>query len=453
MYMIGRDKIKKKFIDIFRIKFVSDTLFLQAATVVTTGTQLVTSILLVRLLKPHGYGFYVLVFSIFGIIRLLGILDIGRTTVTKFSELHAARDQEGVHNIIGFFLSVSLLLAAVMFLVGFSLSPTIANVIYHDKKVGELARWLSIIPLLGIPYELISRVLQGTRQMRSLAFLEMFKQIATTAAIIALLITGFGVEGVILGHVLSMVMMCLISFHIYNRLAVGDSLLPSLTQALFIVRRTKIIKENLKFSAMIGVDKKLVELLDLIPLIFLGRLVGNVEAGYFKLAQRIIQLPMTLMGPIATNLLPTLGRAKSNLERLLKNYLRTTLLSGGLVFLLTISFLVVMPYLVRFFYGDAYIPVIKLVYILGINAALSGVAVGLGSIYLVLERLDFVIWLKIIILAITAPLAYFLVAMYGALGAAIYIIIWRLSGSFVAYAYSIKMLNAKQTYSRELVST
>jgi len=424
--MINIARINEKLLALFKIKFVKDTLFLQAGTVVTMGANFITSVVLARILQPERYGIYALVFSLYGLIGLFGNVGVGPATVTRLAEAYAKRDEEEITNLLAFFVKMSAIMATFIFIVGFSLSPYLAARMYGSPEIGHMARLLFLMAPLGIMYGLVTTILQSVRMMQQLTILESFMTILTSVFVIGFVLLGLGVSGIVYGRVLATALSSVIGLLIYHKLRWQlGSALPSLRKALKRVWQVGI-KEYFGLGFLIAVDKNLGKLADLIPILLLGMFAEPEEVSYFKIAVGAIGLPLVLLGAISRNLAAKLPetKGKGNIKEFRNSFLKVSMYSGLISMGCTFAFVLIAPYLVRYLYGIEYLPAVKLMYILAVSSALLGFGVGIGPLFRTAQRMDLPIKINLMSLAVLTLIGAILIKNMGGTGAAIYRSSW-----------------------------
>ncbi len=88
-----------------------------------------------------------------------------------------------------------------------------------------------------------------------------------------------------------------------------------------------------------------------------------------------------------------------------------------------ISLMVVGPYLIRLFYGDAFQSTVKIFWILSVDSVLSGLAALLAQIFYALGKPELMIWRRISGLAVTLLGMLLLGGTYGIAGIAIAVLL------------------------------
>ncbi|MBU1289929.1 oligosaccharide flippase family protein, partial [Patescibacteria group bacterium] len=196
-------------------------------------------------------------------------------------------------------------------------------------------------------------------------------------------------------------------------------LLPTFRQIFSNFKQIRL-KKYFNFGFSIALDKNIGNLISILPVIFLGIFASVQEVGYFKIAFGYIAIPSMLLEPVARLLTVQLPKSKTyNLQTLKNHFYKTVFYSGFISALLIIPFIILAPYLIKFFYGMEYIHSIQIVYYLAVLIIFSGFSVGLSAFYRTVNKMKISIILNIFHVAVMALLIFILVKIYSALMAVI----------------------------------
>jgi len=408
-----------KFKDFIKISFVQDVGILQVGKFLSIFLGAVSSIILARLLQPELYGIYGLIFAF---VALVGIfIDWGASyaSLTLLAENYTKKNKQEIKNVLTYFIKITFLAILVVGVLGLILAPLLTELLYENSRIGSLARIILISTFLGVVYNLLVIVLQAIRKIKRLTILESSEKIIHSLLPVAFILIGWGLVGVIWGHLVSILIFLIYSVFAYSSLVKKDSLLPSFKQIFYNLRKIKI-RKYFNFGFSIALDKNLGRLVSLMPIIFLGIFALPQEVGYFKIAFAYISIPIMILSPISRLLSVQLPKSKTLGFKILKEHFYKTAFYSGLVsVLLVIPFLILAPYLIKFFYGQEYIESIRLVYYLAIFAALSGFGVGLAPFYRTADKMKTSIIINIFQVILMTVLTIILVKIFSSLIAVI----------------------------------
>jgi len=146
-------------------KFVRDTFFLQAGTLFTAGTYLLTSILLARHLGAHELGRYGLADRIYTFCFFLANMSLVNVTVVHYSQATGKKSVEGQIQALAAFLKLYLIMIAAILVLGFYLCPLAGEAFYQDREVGIYGWVLCFIGLFDVVRAMALAVLYGLRNI------------------------------------------------------------------------------------------------------------------------------------------------------------------------------------------------------------------------------------------------------------------------------------------------
>lgn len=406
--------------EIFVSRFVRHTFALQVGTFLSTGLAFVTSVVLARVLNPEGYGIYGLVFSLLGLVNLVGDLGIGQTTIVRFAEAYARRDRMEVQEILTFFVVASSLLYGSILVIGVLMAPLLGHLLYGHAEYGELARVLFLMAPMGIVYGLIGMIMQGIRLIESYVVIEGMSSILKALVIISFAVSGFGVAGVTWGYVTGTLLSSIAAliYYLWIR-GRSEKEMPAPWEILFRQSRS-VLRKHLPLSISISVDSNLVHLMSMLPIVFLGMFSSPANVSYYKIAVGAIAVPLAFLGPISRNL--TLKLAENmgtrDLTGLRRNFFKVSLYSGLLSTAGILGFAFLAPSIIAIFYGEGYLPAVPVIFILAVPSGLLGFGVGIGPVFRILNRMDYPIKINLVLFAIMLPLGVLLIPLFEQLGAA-----------------------------------
>ena len=119
--------VLEKVKELLGIKFVKDTLYLQAGGLITRMVAIPFGIILARLLHPEGLGLYHLSFAVLGLIGVIGNLGVGDAGINRLATAYAIRDTKETKDVLSFILKMFLIMTAVVFTVGMIIAPYISK--------------------------------------------------------------------------------------------------------------------------------------------------------------------------------------------------------------------------------------------------------------------------------------------------------------------------------------
>ncbi|MBU2579456.1 oligosaccharide flippase family protein [Patescibacteria group bacterium] len=408
-----------KFKDFTKISFVQDVGILQVGKFFSILLSVSTSVVLARLLRPELYGIYGLIFAFVGLVGIFMNWGGMYAGLTLLAGVYAKKDKQEIKNVLTYFLKITLLAVGAVGILSVFLAPFLTNLLYHNSQIGHWARMVLLATFLSVIYNFLIIVLQVLRRIKELTILETFNKFIYSLLPIVFVLLGWGLLGVVWGNFISALVLFILSIIYYFSLIKKDELLPTFRQIFSNFKQIRL-KKYFNFGFSIALDKNIGNLISILPVIFLGIFASVQEVGYFKIAFGYIAIPSMLLEPVARLLTVQLPKSKTyNLQTLKNHFYKTVFYSGFISALLIIPFIILAPYLIKFFYGMEYIHSIQIVYYLAVLIIFSGFSVGLSAFYRTVNKMKISIILNIFHVAVMALLIFILVKIYSALMAVI----------------------------------
>lgn len=266
--------------------------------------------LLTRLFTPAEFG----LFAVFSAIT--AITGIAICLRLEFAVPVVGSDDEAAALMTGAILVATINTILVSLLV-FLLGPSL--VVLVDAEM--LARWLWLIPLAVwiwgagsvMNYWSLRRGryrVNGVNRMLTLG--------TQAGGQVGLALAGLGSPSLILGYVLGYVVR--LGHHLTHLPAFDRRLLFSLHDPRLVWRT---VRSNWRYPAFIAPSSLLHNMCEMIPAIIIASMYGPAAAGWYALAQRIMNIPTKLLGEAASEVF--LGEGRTLKGHALKQFfLRTT---------------------------------------------------------------------------------------------------------------------------------
>jgi O-antigen/teichoic acid export membrane protein len=316
-------------------------------------------------------------------------------------------------------------------LLAIPLGPLAARWLLHerDPAVGILATGLMLILLLGIPSRLVTVALSGSRRMEEVSYYENLAAVQRTLLVLAgvgasLLLAPTGswqaVTCIVAARLVAAAGNSVAALLLYRRWrrryaakARADVDLPALREILPRVRRVPL-RKDLGFSVWIGLDKNFAVLVTLIPYWILGWSTTDETRkqaqGFLHGAMRILSFPLMALTAVSRNTLLKLGERQGARDPAgaWRVFRQVTVVSGLFSLAVVVPLAVLAPWIIRVVAGPGFEAEVPCLRILAIYAAVQGFAAGLGSLFIVRERLRASMLLKLVGVAIVLPVGLWL---------------------------------------------
>jgi O-antigen/teichoic acid export membrane protein len=361
--------------------------------------QLVTLVVLARLLGPKDFGLMGMAAVFVGFIAVFKDLGVAAAVVQRRELTQSLLSTVYWINVgLGLLAAVSLTLIA----------PLVAD-LYHQPRVTGVLRALSIGFALSGLAVLQQTLFERQLRMRRLAVVEVFSAALGSAVAILVAAAGWGVWSLV---VLSLVTAATNSLLLW----LWSTWRPSLSFSSADLRSLLHFTLNL---AGFNVVNYFVRNADNFVV---GRYLGSQPLGYYSMAYRILLFPLVNISSVAERVMfPVFSRVQDDLEKLRRGFLLTARAIALVTFPLMCGVFALRRPFVLAVFGEKWLPLIKLVAILAPVGLVQSVITVLGAVYLARGRTD----IQFIYGTITGVMA---------VGAFIVGLHWGVTGVAAAYA-------------------
>jgi O-antigen/teichoic acid export membrane protein len=411
-------RLKALILNLLRIKFVRDTITLQAGKIVLTLVSVASFVFVVRGLGPEQYGVYQLVLTMHGLLLTFDLTGRSESTTTRLAEAIAAGDGAEVRNLMGYFMQMSLLVAVVACAVAFLFGAAFAEASYNNATIGELMKVYTLVLFLTPIYSLSLLTLQSTLAMRSYTFLENLTNVVESVLKIAVALLIGSASAMVAVYLLSSVIRAALGLRMYGRVRRRQPhLFPGMGGVLSAAWQVSP-RRYWQFGFALALDKNLSQLFTLLPVQLLGMWGGEAAAGFLKLGISAMQYPTLLLSGVLTNLTTRLPAdvGQQDYVRLRRNFGRVFRWMAGITVamygLLALFAPVAVPIL-----GEEYTPAINVIRVLCVYGVITGLGGIFGPLYRTLRQMRAVLVVKGVALAGAALPAVWLIQYFLGKGA------------------------------------
>jgi len=402
-------------------RFVRAAATLQVGSLGLTAIGFGSSILLARLLGPGGYGTYSLVMSAGTTIGLLRRLGQDYAATTGVAEGYGARDRGRVRDALVFYVVLSVVTSIVVLPPAILLAPWIGSRVFGDEALGRLLQLYLVQGFWAVVPGWTVIALQASRRMGMLVGFENATTLVTALLPVGLVVTGLGVYGVFWGQVAASLVALAAGYALYRRVQPTDPLLPTTSELLRGIARPAIpLWDRTRVGLSIALDKNLVSLYTLVPILLLGPFVADEEVGHLRAALSYMAIPAVLLSPISRLLMVDLPELRvSAPERVRGSFVSVTLLAAAASAGLAVPFALLAWLGLPLLYGDDFRAAAALTLPLLLDAATLGLGIAAGPIFRTYDRTDLPIRTSVVLLVVGVPAAYLAIQQLGAFGAAL----------------------------------
>lgn len=390
-------------------KFVRDTLFMQATTVVQGVTFLGTSILLARYLGDYDLGRWDFARTLFTFTYFLMTMGVGNATISRYSAAVARQDRAACIDALAVLLKLGAVMCVIAVSMGYWALPWISEYRTGDAVPGRLAWILCTVGVFEVIRTFGMAALVGARLMRQFASIDIVSNLARVVLILLAMLLDGGLEGIAWAITAHFVLGGLLAVWAYRQARAQDvkSAPPPVREVLAAVPGSSM-RELVKTSLYLAVNKGIHELVPLAA-VFLVAGFSFEDTGVFGVARKISWGLALLVGGVGRAFLPALGyRIGSSdvpIEKMGPTLFRVTLASGLIFAALTTAAVLLVPWVLSTFYGPEFVDGFGLFLGLVVGNYMLGFAVAIEPFYLFSGRLKVLVGTNLVAYAVWLTLA------------------------------------------------
>lgn len=395
-----------------RTKFLRDAGTMTGAQFLVAMLAFIQGIVVAAWLGPEQYGVALLVMSVPRL--LFSVLDAKTSTAAvKFiSEFRAEGAPDRARAMCKLGYLVDMVIACLTFgLVAVTAGWAESNVA-HWSGAAALMIWYSAAFLPKSLVGTSQAVLSVSGNFRAMAILQIIAKLVGVVAVLALVLGGWGVAGVIYGRMIEMafaglslvILVGLVAHDIWR----GSWLRASMGSLRGYRRDIFRFIGFTELTELAGVLGKQGDI------IILGYFTGSEQVGFFGLAKRLTGVVSMLVQPLQTVLYPRLAKAWAkreyvSLRRTIKRYALG--ISVPLAVLVLLSLPLVDPF-IRLLVGNEYGPAVPVAYVILTAASLTLACSWLRPLFHALGAVRFLL-INTAIVNVFAVIAYVFASQYG----------------------------------------
>lgn len=263
-------------------EFIRNIAILMTGTTVAQAIPIAISPILTRIYSPEEFGVFALYLSI---VTVLAVIATGRY---EFAVMLPDDDEDAIY-ILVLSLIIAGLFSGMLLLIVFFFNETIAT--YLGNK--NIKNWLYLVPfavLILSAYQGFNFWFNRKKEYRNLATNRMQQSFINAGANLGMGFNSFNASGLILGNFLS---------QLYVSFNLGRKIIKSQKKILKKVNKGKIFKNASKYREfpLFSVWTGLLNILSLqIPIFILSSFFSNAIVGFYSLAHKLINLPISVLG-------------------------------------------------------------------------------------------------------------------------------------------------------------
>jgi O-antigen/teichoic acid export membrane protein len=428
-----------------RSKFMQDTATLQVSAMINQASQLVSTVVIAFLLGSHGQGLFFLAISLQALFYNLVNVGVVQATITQVAAASVRDSRVKVAGWLAFLVKSYLVFSVLLIGLGWFVLPALSVWWYSGKVGAEQARelglwawWLTWWPLIDTPRAVAQVAFQGTRRMLRLGQLDNATELVRVVCVMGGALIEGSARGAVLGEIASRILGSLLGAEMYAAARRdGSAWLPSLREVFRQAPDIPLL-QGIRLGLRVGLLKNGNTLfMEVFPGLILGGVAGASWVAYFRVASKIMGLPMMLLQGVTRTILPALSelRGLRDLGRFRRLYGRTMALSGCIIGGGMLLMLPLIPPVVGAFWPSDFAgPVSTYAWILALGMVPAAFAVGLDAFYILTDQMKISLGITAVGALITIPTNVLLIVLLPETGAAWGLSLYR-SWVLVHFAY------------------
>jgi len=392
-------------------RFVRNSAALQIGAALNSAGGLASLLALAFLLGSKLQGEYYTAVAMYAGLGLLVNIGILQGTVTQVAGAVARGLDNKVTEWLAFLTKAYVIMGIALPIIGWFALPPIGRLMVHLSGAAfqtgadglspvDLAWFLTFSPLLEVPRQMVTAALQGTRRMKFLAQVENGQEIVRVFCVCLGALVTFSPLGPVLGLMAGSAIGSIISLAIYGMARMdGGYTLPTIRQVMGAFRAAPLLK-GLPLCLRIGVLRNIDSFgFNVFPQLVVRSFASPEWVTYFWASHRIMNVPMMLMQGVSRTALPALSelRGMKDMDMFRRQWLKVTLIGGGIISSGILIGLPLIPYLTRWaFPPDYHEPIPLLTKILAVGFVPSAFCVALDSFFIITGRIKALVTVGVI---------------------------------------------------------
>jgi len=356
-------------------------------TISKLGLQILSLIILGRLLDPVAFGLMGMIMIVIEIVNIFAGMGLNEAIIHKNTV--SRKELSSLY-----FLNVTI--GFMIFILMFMLSDYI-GCIYSEKAVVPLVKIMSslvFISSFGMIFEIL---LRKHLMFASLAKVAILSQVISFFSMIVLATQGFGVYALVFGqvvlHVVKVFLLLMVGFK--------KKWMP---QFRFCFQETKFY---LKFGAYQVLAMTVNQFNSRVDQLLIGGMLGPTVLGYYNVAFRIIYMPIESINPILSQVaLPLFSIIQNDTERLKQSYLKYINLIISINLPVLAGLTSIAHILIPFFLSDKWIPAIPIVQALSFYVFIRSIFNANGSLINAKGKVKWAFYWSLVMLLVIPATAY-----------------------------------------------
>jgi O-antigen/teichoic acid export membrane protein len=330
--------------------------------------HIVESIILARLLTPSDFGVIALAWAVIGLVRCWADVGISNALI---------HHQESTDEELSTLYWLSIVSGAVLYLGIVLCAPVIAVVFNEPQLQGVLT--ITGVSLVVIPWgNQYQYLFQKELQFKTIACAELVPRALGVVVALVMALQGRGVYAFVGSYLL------------YVSLKSAVLILAGLKMwRPRAVLRFNTVRSYIRFGLYQMGERTINFFSANVDYLIIGKCLGAVSLGYYKIAYELVTVPLKLINPIINNIsFPVFAKRQKDDEAIRRGFLLALTAVVAVSVPLLVGCAAVAPLFIRVVYGEQWAPVavvVQLLFVMGVFKAIGNCG---GSVLLAKGRVD-----------------------------------------------------------------
>lgn len=368
-----------------------------ALKIFSRGISILRTVILARILSPSQFG-------VFGIATLA--LSLIETLTETGINVVLVQKKESIEEYINTAWIISIARGFIIFLVIF-LSAGFVSSFFKSKEAYQLLLLVSFVPLIrGFINPAIAKFQKELKFQKEFYYRISILLVETLISLILVIITKNTIS-LVWGLIGGAVFEVIISF-----IVVKPTPLFKFNKVIFkeIISHSKWITSSGIFGYLFANGDNIV----------VGRALGTFSLGIYDMAYTIALLPTTELAEVVARVtFPVYVQFSEDRRRLMRAYIKTTLLIALITFPVVILFFIFPTQLIHIFLGDKWLEAAGILQIMSIFAFIAAVFSPSGAVFYSVKKQKYNFIISVIAFFVMIILIYPLVLNWGLIGAGV----------------------------------
>jgi O-antigen/teichoic acid export membrane protein len=382
-------------------KIAKNTIFLNAATVVTRGLSFITSMVIARYLGESGFGRYTFALCFSGMFVILTDLGLSYLTVRE-----VARDK----SIAGKYLGHNLVIRTVFGIITFALIFIAVTMMDYPHEVETAVHILAFFTIMKCVGSSFGAIFMAFERMGLVALLDVIISALILGGILAGIYLEYDLINLIRIYPAAVIVYICLSFILVVRTCARPEYAFDFSFAWNLIRK----------SFPFALSSIFVIIMSNIDTVMLKTMKGDIPAGYYGVTRALISVLVFIPANFTTVLYPVFSRYyQSSMDSLIKYYEQSFRLFLVMALPIAAGGMIVANGIIVLFYGQSYSPATPSLQIMVWALAIQFLSAVPGILMLAVNRQKTITLLSFAAVVLNIVLNVILIPRYSFVGASI----------------------------------